>query len=77
MLCKSCASVNQKEFVAEISLHFVEIENIYKPTVWAFPEVIICLDCGMASFSVTKDELSQLERTDSVASSGTPRYQRQ
>jgi hypothetical protein len=66
MLCKSCGSVNQKKFSAEMGIHFPGLENIDKPTVWVFPEVIVCLDCGMSEFSVPKDELRQLEQSDSA-----------
>ena len=52
MPCKSCGSVNQKNFSAEMGIHFLELKDIDKPTVWVFPEVILCLDCGMAEFSV-------------------------
>ncbi len=62
MLCKSCASVNQKKFAAEISLHFPELKDIDKPGVLVYPQqVVVCLDCGMANFPLTKDELHQLE----------------
>ena len=53
MPCKSCGSVNQKNFSAEMGIHFLELKDIDKPTVWVFPEVILCLDCGMAEFSVS------------------------
>jgi hypothetical protein len=67
MHCKSCGSVNQKKFTAEMGIHFLGLKNVDKPTVWVFPEVIVCLDCGMAEFSVPKDELRQLEQSDSAA----------
>ena len=67
MLCKSCGSVNQKKFSAEMGIHFLGLENIDRPTVWVFSKVVICLDCGMAEFSVPKDELRQLQQSDSAA----------
>ena len=66
--CKSCGSVNQKKFSAEMGIHFPELRDIDKPVVWVFPEVVVCLDCGMAEFSVPKAELRQLEQSDSAAS---------
>ena len=66
--CKTCASVNQKKFSAEMGIHFPELKDIDKPVVWVFPEVVVCLDCGMAEFSVPKAELRQLEQSDSAAS---------
>ncbi len=67
MPCKSCGSVNERKLSAEIGIHFLGLERVDKPTVWVFPEVIVCLDCGMAEFSVPKDELRQLEQSDSAA----------
>ena len=67
MPCKSCGSVNQKKFSAEMGIHFPGLENIDKPTVWVFPEVIVCLDCGNTEFAVPEEELRQLERSDSAA----------
>ena len=43
MPCKSCGLANQKKFTAEMGLHFRGLENIDKPTVWVFPEVIVNL----------------------------------
>jgi hypothetical protein len=36
------------------------LKNIDKPTVWVFPELIVCLDCGMAEFVVPEAELRLL-----------------
>ncbi len=52
MPCKSCASVNQEKFSAEMGIHFIGLKNIDKPVVWVFPEVVVCLDCGTAEFAV-------------------------
>jgi hypothetical protein len=68
MPCKSCGSVNQKKFSAEMGIHFLELKDIEKPVVWVFPEVVVCFNCGMAEFSVPKDELRQLEQSDSASS---------
>ena len=67
MPCKSCGSVNQKKFSAEMGIHFPGLENIDKPTVWVFPEVIVCLDCGTAEFAVPETELRQLVKKDAAA----------
>ena len=55
-------------FTAEIALHFKGLKNIDKPHVFIFPELIVCLDCGIAEFVVSDKELSQLK--DSRAASG-------
>ncbi|MFZ0646296.1 MAG: hypothetical protein WAN72_05915 [Candidatus Acidiferrales bacterium] len=67
MPCKSCGLLNQKKFSAEMGIHFLRAENIDKPTVWVFPEVIVCLDCGTAEFAVPEAELRQLEKGDAAA----------
>ena len=67
MPCKSCGLLNQKKFSAEMGIHFLGAENIDKPTVWVFPEVIVCLDCGTAEFAVPEAELRQLEKGDAAA----------
>jgi hypothetical protein len=66
--CNLCGSGNQKKFSAEMAVHFAGLKNIDKPIVWVFSEVVVCLDCGIAEFSVPKDELRQLQQGDSAAS---------
>ena len=64
MSCKSCGSVNQKKFSAEMAIRFPELKDIDigKPVVWAFLEVVVCLDCGTAEFAVPEAELRQLSK---------------
>jgi len=57
MRCKSCGSVNQHRFTAEMGIHFPGLKNIGKPVVWVFPELVVCLDCGIAEFAVPEDKL--------------------
>jgi hypothetical protein len=44
-----------------MSIHFPGLKNVNKPTVWVFPEVSICLDCGVSEFTVPETELGVLE----------------
>jgi hypothetical protein len=60
--CPSCGSVNQRKFTGEMGIHLPGLKNIDKPVVWAFPELIVCLDCGTAEFIVPEAELCQLAR---------------
>lgn len=60
MACTSCASGRQREFVAEINIHFPGLKNLGKPSVFAFPTVLVCLDCGFSQFLVTDPELTLL-----------------
>jgi len=63
MSCKSCGSVNVTKLNAEMNLHFRGHEGLDAPTVWLFPEVVVCLDCGFAEFSVPDRELRNLQRS--------------
>ena len=66
MPCKSCKSLNQSKFTAEIAIHFPELNNIDKPVVWVFPEVVVCLNCGTAEFAVPEAELRELAKGDAT-----------
>ena len=60
MLCKSCYSVNNRQFPAEINIHFPGLEDLAEPNVFVFPQLFVCLDCGFAEFSVSEAELPLL-----------------
>jgi hypothetical protein len=62
MACKACQSVNQREFPAEISIHFPHMRSLDKSSVWAFPTLLVCLDCGLAEFILLNAELSMLAK---------------
>ena len=62
MPCKSCGSVTQSKFRAEMAIHVPGLKNIDKPIVWVFPEIVVCLDCGTAEFAVPEAELRQLAK---------------
>jgi len=38
-----------------------------KPVVWVFPEIFVCLDCGIAEFAVPEVELRLLAKGDTAA----------
>jgi hypothetical protein len=77
-MCKSCGSDRQKKFTGEIVIHFPDLKNVNKPTVWVFPDVLVCLNCGSAEFAVPEAELrvlvtgeaEQRKESPSGASSG-------
>lgn len=62
MLCVSCASSNQAEFPAEINIHFAGLKNIDRPSIFVFPKVVVCLDCGLSHFTIAETELALLVR---------------
>jgi hypothetical protein len=43
-----------------MGIHFPGLENIGKPVVWVFPELVVCVVCGVAEFVVPEDELAEL-----------------
>lgn len=60
MSCTSCASGRRKQFVAEIAVHFSGLNNLDKPSVFVFPEILVCLECGFSQFTLTNPELTLL-----------------
>lgn len=65
MSCKLCQSSSQRTFRAEINIHFPGFSGLTKPTVWAFPSLVICLDCGFTEFVLGDAELGRLSDSDS------------
>jgi hypothetical protein len=57
MACTSCGSEKQTKLGAEMNIHFPGREGLDKPTVWAFPKLVVCLDCGSAQFTLQDTEL--------------------
>jgi len=66
MQCKSCDSDNLGEFKGELAIHFPGLKNLDTPVVWVFPNLVICLNCGVAQFVVPEDELQLLTKGDAA-----------
>jgi len=45
-----------------MNFHFPGWNGLEKPTVWVFPEVAVCLNCGFAEFSMPEGELRELAK---------------
>jgi hypothetical protein len=60
--CRMCSSGNIVAFGGEVAIHFRGAKKIDLPTVWVFPELAVCLDCGTAQFTIPKPELRKLVR---------------
>lgn len=60
MRCITCESEDQRQFQAEINIHFAGLEALNKAGVLLFPTVLICLNCGSAQFTIPEKELRQL-----------------
>ncbi|HWY54377.1 MAG TPA: hypothetical protein VNZ03_07940 [Terriglobales bacterium] len=56
-----------RKVTAEIAIHFPGLEKIDEPVVWVFPDLIVCVDSGIAEFAVPEGELPRL-------AVGTPRH---
>jgi hypothetical protein len=50
-----------------MGIRFLGPKNIDKPIMWMIPELIVCLDCGTAEFTMSGPELRQLARGDAAA----------
>lgn len=64
MSCQLCASENLSKFTAEIAIHFPGLKNIDKPIVLVFPEVLVCLNCGIAQFAMPEESLRLLAKRE-------------
>jgi hypothetical protein len=64
MLCSSCHSGRLREYNAEINVHFPGMKGLNIPTVWVFPQLLVCLDCGQAHFTIPDTERKILIERD-------------
>ena len=62
MSCPSCKSSNQAEFPTEINIHFADLQNVDKPSLFAFPKILVCLDCGFSCFVLPKADWALLAK---------------
>jgi hypothetical protein len=58
--CRSCSSSNQTQFGSEVVIHFSGLKNLDKPAVMVFPNIVVCLDCGVTEFTIPEAELRLL-----------------
>jgi DNA-directed RNA polymerase subunit RPC12/RpoP len=65
MRCTSCGSEKQREFGAEMNIHFPGREGRDKPVVWVFPKIFVCFNCGTTVFALPEAELRILEASAS------------
>jgi hypothetical protein len=68
MACNSCGAKNQGKFLSEVDIHFPGLRNASKAPVLVYPELLICLNCGKAEFTVPKEELELLAGSSDVRS---------
>ena len=70
MLCRACGSERVGQYIAEIAIHLPGLKNIEKPTIFAFPTVFVCVNCGTAEFTFADNELRLLVEGDSESLRG-------
>jgi predicted nucleic-acid-binding Zn-ribbon protein len=58
--CVRCSSKNLGKFSAEMNIHFPGYEGLAEPSVWVFPQLTVCLNCGYTEFSIPAPELQTL-----------------
>lgn len=58
--CPSCGSANLSNLAGELALHFRGYQNLDKPRLFVYPEVVVCLDCGASKFGIPQLELDRL-----------------
>ena len=65
--CKVCGSENVHKLRGEIAMRSPGLQNIDKPVVWVFPDIVVCMDCGIAEFPVPEAELRLLAKRETAA----------
>ena len=56
MMCQRCRSANTRDYTAEINIHFPGMKGLDIPTVWVFPQLLVCLNCGLSQFTIPDAE---------------------
>ena len=67
MVCKSCRFEYQRNFNAEIDIHFPGLEGLEKPILWVFPKLVVCMNCVFTEFEIPETELRQLKEESADA----------
>jgi hypothetical protein len=65
--CKACGSDKRSKFIAEVAIHFPGLSGLDEPTVFVFPELLVCLNCGNAEFAVPENELRVLAKGNAAS----------
>jgi hypothetical protein len=66
MVCSSCGSVTQRKFLSEVDIHFPRLRDVKKSPVLVYPELSVCLNCGKAEFTLSKEELDLIAKSDAA-----------
>jgi hypothetical protein len=66
--CVECGSSNIKRFNAEANIHFAVERELTQASVFAFPRLLICLECGLMQGTLSESELRSLRKGSPVSS---------
>ena len=62
MRCRKCGSAEQREVPSEINVHPPHGQKYLDvPSVFVFPKLLICPDCGFAEFVLEVEERRRLQ----------------
>ena len=63
MSCRVCGSRLQKAFASEINIHPPRgLMYLTSPCLFAFPELLVCLDCGFTELVLEENERNTLRQ---------------
>ena len=54
----------QRNLNSEIGIHFPGLEGLNKPIVWVYPDLLVCLNCGLTQFESPEAQLRQITEGD-------------
>jgi hypothetical protein len=60
MACPLCHSDNQRIFTSEINIHGSGLAGLDAKPVFVFPELLVCMECGVTEFAMSQSELRAL-----------------
>lgn len=55
--CRLCGSAKVTELHSEMNIHFPELRSPEHPPIFAFPKLMVCLDCGLTESRLSDAEL--------------------
>ena len=61
-VCRSCASANLMDLRAEMNIHLHGLRSLDQPSIFAFPTLVVCLDCGLTESILLEAELLQIRK---------------
>jgi hypothetical protein len=65
MVCKKCASENQRSLDAELVASYREFENLNRTPFYICQTIWVCLDCGHTELVIPAAELETLKQKPS------------